>query len=203
MTVSESLDEIQFMSANNFITADSLSENAVYFYKIYASNSVGTISTNSTDICEFLSICTSPLQINVPPFFTDLDTTDVQAVEVVAIENADEIRIQCNFIIGSDARGCKVVLVGELSNATVNLTKKNNITVVTISYTLPHPLSCYHEVFAFDIEADGSTGTLPVPGVLVRELSTAVQCSSTDETQLTSEQLYYSTNICCFIVQTH
>ena len=51
------------------------------------------------------------------PFFTDSDTTDVQAVRVVAMESIDKIRIQCNFIISSDAHGCKVVLVGELSKA--------------------------------------------------------------------------------------
>ena len=52
VTISESLDEVQFMSVENSITADNLSENAVYFYRIHASNSVGTVSTNSTDICE-------------------------------------------------------------------------------------------------------------------------------------------------------
>ena len=83
------------------------------------------------------------------------------------MENTNEFRIQCNFIIGSDARGCKVVLICELSNTTVNLTRKNSITEVTTCYVLPHPLSSYNEVFAFDIEADGSTGTLPVPGILM------------------------------------
>ena len=90
-----------------------------------------------------------------------------RAVRVIAMESIDKIRIQCNFIIGSDARGCKVVLVGELSNTIVNLIRKNNITEVFTSYTLPYPVSCYYEVFVFDIEADGSTGTLPVPGILM------------------------------------
>ena len=79
------------------------------------------------------------------------------------------------------------MLVGELSNATVNLPRENSITDVFISYTLPYPLSCYHEVFAFDIEADGSTGTLPVSGLLMRKLSTTVQCSPFNETQSPSE----------------
>ena len=50
--VSETSGDVQFVSAENSITADNLSENAVYFYRIYASNSVGTVSTNNTDICE-------------------------------------------------------------------------------------------------------------------------------------------------------
>ena len=88
-------------------------------------------------------------------FLTDSDTTDVQAVGVVAMECIDKIRIQCNFIISSDAHGCKVVLVGELSNATVNLPRENRI-----SQMFSFPIHCHTHspatrVFVFDIEADG------------------------------------------------
>ena len=70
--------------------------------------------------------------------------------------------VQCVFITGSNAQGCMVVLVGELENITANL-EQNGSKVLNVS----HPLSCYHEIFAFDIESDGSVGTLAVPGVLV------------------------------------
>ena len=74
----------------------------------------------------------------------------------------DSIIVQCDFITGSNAQGCMVVLVGEFENITVNL-EQNGCDVVNVS----HPLSCYHKIFAFDIESDGSVGTLAVPGVLV------------------------------------
>ena len=76
----------------------------------------------------------------------------------------DAFVVQCDFITGSNAQGCIVVLVGEVDNVTANLSnlEQNYLKVLTIS----HPLSCYHEIFAFDIESDGSVGTLAVPGVL-------------------------------------
>ena len=60
-----------------------------------------------------------------------------------------------------------IVLVGEVSNTTVTLTKNTQSTQnVTLRHTLPLPLSCYYKVFAFDLEGDGLMGTLPVPGVI-------------------------------------
>ena len=75
--------------------------------------------------------------------------------------------LQCKFITGSDATGCMVVLTSEYSQKTqYNLTRNSTISEV-LSVTLEHSLSCYTEVKAFDIESDGSVGTLPVPGQLI------------------------------------
>ena len=65
--------------------------------------------------------------------------------------------IQCDFISGSDARGCMVVLVGEAFNRTVNLTRcaTYSSAIVNVSYQL----SCFREVLGFDIESDGSIST--------------------------------------------
>ena len=73
--------------------------------------------------------------------------------------------VQCDFISGSNAQGCMVVLVGELGNITVDINnlEQNGSKIVNVS----HPLSCYHKIFAFDIESDGSNGTLAVPGVIM------------------------------------
>ena len=86
----------------------------------------------------------------------------------------------CVFIVGSDAQGCKVVLVGEMMNATVTMMRNGNSTSNSISHTLPFPLSCYHQVYALDIEADGANGSLPVPGV-IEATTTAEQCFPVDE----------------------
>ena len=95
------------------------------------------------------------------------DTTDVQAVRVEETDNVHSVNVFCNFIIGTDATGCMVELVGELTNSTVKLTRQDNEVESVITHTLPHPLSCYHQVFGIDIESDGSTGTFPISGVIV------------------------------------
>ena len=53
------------------------------------------------------------------------------------------------------------------TTVTVNLTRQVDEIETMITHTLPHPLSCYHQVFGIDIESDGSTGTFPISGVIV------------------------------------
>jgi hypothetical protein len=50
-----------------------------------------------------------------------------------------------------------------LDNATVNLTRTNNSSEAVGFYNLSYPLSCYHQVYVFHIEDDGSTGNVPFP----------------------------------------
>ena len=56
------------------------------------------------------------------------------------------------------------MVVGEFGNGTMNLTRDN--TRVTGILNVTHPLLCFSKVFGFDIESDGSVGTLAVPGVI-------------------------------------
>ena len=72
---------------------------------------------------------------------------------------------------GSDAQGCMVVIQSTYKNETVNITRKyvNGITELKVNVT--EPTACYHGVHAFDIEYDGSVGTLAVPGQLVKDSS--------------------------------
>ena len=88
-------------------------------------------------------------------------TTDLQGISVVVTEAKATIEVMCDFIPGSDAEGCMVVLVGELDNTIVNLTRDDDCTIKTLS--LSTPLS---DVFGFDIESDGSVGTLPISGII-------------------------------------
>lgn len=79
------------------------------------------------------------------------------------------ITIECDFIKNSDAHGCMVVLEGEVDSQQFNLTRTNQSSLGV--FVLTHPLSCYKEVFGFDIESDGSVGTLSIPGVLLKNVS--------------------------------
>ena len=104
-------------------------------------------------------------------------TTDVQNVTATLTETMDAFVVQCDFITGSNAQGCMVVLVGEFGNITINL-EQNGCDILNVS----HPLSFYHEIFAFDIETDGSVGTLAVPGVFNINDSSDTTCVPTTST---------------------
>jgi hypothetical protein len=81
--------------------------------------------------------------------------------------------VQCDFISGSDAIGCMVVLTsGNRQKAQYNLTRNQSTNSATTTVTLEHPPSCYTGVEAFDIESDGSVGSLAVPGQLLNNSST-------------------------------
>ena len=108
----------------------------------------------------------------------------MQSVRVAGGGETESVFIQCTFIPGSDATGCMVVFVGEMTNTTVNLTRKDKEIESVINHELPFPLSCYHQVFALDIEGDGSIGTLPVPTVLGTEVNTRVKCTLVKELPL-------------------
>ena len=92
-------------------------------------------------------------------------------------------------MVGSDARGCMVELMGTVDNTTVNLTRKSDDREAVSLYELPYPLSCYHQAFGLDIESDGSPGSLSVPVTLMREVTptAANKCSPNEEAPLQSE----------------
>ena len=107
----------------------------------------------------------------------DTDTTDVQLVTAAVYDEVNNvIVVQCNFVPGSDAQGCMVILIGEFGNITLNLTREGVCTTLMINQALP--LSCYRDIIAFDIESDKSVGTLAVSGVIVRSITNDL-CSST------------------------
>ena len=94
------------------------------------------------------------------------DTTDVQNITVVVI-SGDGVPgmtlVQCDFIPGSDAQGCMVVLVGESDNTTVNLTRSGTLLTACTMQRLPNTTTIVN-VFGYDIEFDGSVGTQQFPG---------------------------------------
>ena len=86
-------------------------------------------------------------------------------VKVTLIEGVNASTIQCEFIPGSNAIRCMVVITGFVPYH-VNLTRNPSTNLTTLTVTLEHPPSCYTGVEAFDIEFDGSVGSLAVPGQL-------------------------------------
>ena len=95
-----------------------------------------------------------------------------------------QVRVECEFIYGSDADGCVVVLVsgGEVDNTTLNIAIEDNINSIAVTeLELPSPLHCYSRVYALDIESDGTIGSLLVPGLLeLTGINTAESCTPTD-----------------------
>ena len=70
--------------------------------------------------------------------------------------------VQCDFIANSNAEGCMVVLFSENGNMTLNLTRNMNTSCTKVNLLN----ESIQMVYGFDIEADGSVGTLSVIGVI-------------------------------------
>ena len=86
---------------------------------------------------------------------------------MIPADDRSLIRVQCDFITGSNAQGCMVVFVGDF-NETLNLTRSENASDVSETYmfNLQYTISCFEKVLAYDIERDGSIGSLAIYGVL-------------------------------------
>ena len=70
---------------------------------------------------------------------------------------------------GSIAKGCMVILVGELGNITMNFMRGTDIEVMNTT----NPTSCYNRVVAYDIESDGSVGSLALPGKILADTTSS------------------------------
>ena len=75
------------------------------------------------------------------------------------------VAVQCLFIHGSDALECKVVLVSKCQNVRdvqVNLSRSDK--AASGRHNLAHTISCYNQVFAFDIDINNTISNLSVEG---------------------------------------
>ena len=97
------------------------------------------------------------------------DTTDLQKITAVISDDggndAGMVTVRCDFISGSDALGCMVVLVGGLDNTTVTVNLTRDGSSACVIEALPSTMTFSH-IIGFDIESDGSVGTLQVPGII-------------------------------------
>ena len=82
-------------------------------------------------------------------------------------------RVQCDFIPGSDAQGCMIVLVGEYNNVSVTLFMNQTYSEII---NITNSVSCYKRVVAFDVEHNGQIGTLAVPGKLSGNVNITTKC---------------------------
>ena len=112
-------------------------------------------------------------------------TSDVQAISATAVGEST-IDIQCWFIHGSDALGCEIVLVSDYPSV------KNEQTIFLRSNTsasgrlnLTHKVSCYHQVFAFDIEVNNTFSNLTINGTVKTMADMCCMCSGNHDSNNT------------------
>ena len=93
------------------------------------------------------------------------------------------IRIKCHFINGSDAQGCKVVIVSDhpsVDDITTMLIRNNESDLIASGQlTLTYHIDCYHHVLAFDIEANGTISVNWAIRERIEQKSNTSQCHIT------------------------
>ena len=145
-----------------------LEDNTLYEYQIIVRSKIGTSTSIPKSFSELIITTFMVINYTIINFLT-IVTTDVQ--EAVLTEATDySSTIECHFINGSDARGCKVMIVSEhaaVDNITAMLMKASESdSIVSELLNLTHAFDCYSNVFAYDIEADYSIGSLAIAGVI-------------------------------------
>ena len=93
-------------------------------------------------------------------------TSDVQSVTATVVGEST-IDIQCLFIHGSDAVGCKVLLVSDhpdVNNETATLIRRNKSASAQLKLT--HQVGCYQGVLAYTINVDNSTSNFIIMKML-------------------------------------
>ena len=133
--------------------------------------------------------------------FLNADTTDVQLVSAMELRDVSAFRVRCDFMAGFTAQGCVVVLVGELQgNITVNFMRGTEIDEVINTV---HPTSCYNRVVAYDIESDGSVGSLAVPGRILADTTSnsVATCLQQKKAPFPCEFLYPTVSSCITLIE--
>lgn len=97
----------------------------------------------------------------------------MQILKLIISDDGKSLGLQCTFIIRSDAKGCAVLVVNEYyGNYTKELLKgREEIEAsLTVPFTTVHLYLCRYceydvnvSIMAFDVEMDGSIGSVAVP----------------------------------------
>ena len=109
-----------------------------------------------------------------------LATSDVQNVTAIEIDEYT-VNVHCYFLNGSDAQGCLVIFTsnfGQVDNQTAKLRLDSSNSTSWGEFILHHPISCYHQVLAIDIEAGSNTSDLAVMANISRKLETPCPLAS-------------------------
>ena len=117
---------------------------------------------------------------HVPYIFILLMHLDTFDVENISAKVVDEyaIDIECHFIHGSDALGCKVVLVSDhsnVNNAEANFLKINISVFERLNLT--HEALCYHHMFAYNIDVNSTVNTFYIEGEVILLTTANYVCS--------------------------
>ena len=120
-------------------------------------------------------------------------TTDVQMVTARLKKVRDNkviATVQCVFIMGSNARGCMVVLKSLYGKESQILTRNKTTNLAMSTITLNYVQSCYHGVEAFDIESDDTVGSLAVPGMIYMRRDNTKDIDVLCSSLIASEYIY-------------
>ena len=95
------------------------------------------------------------------------------------------LSIECHFINGSDAQGCKIVVVSDHSsvgNITAMLTRHNESdSTASGQVNLTYHIDCYHHVLAFDVEANGTISSLARDERIIQPRNSEIMCKRTEK----------------------
>ena len=120
-------------------------------------------------------------------------TSDVQSVTATVVGEST-IDIQCLFIHGSDAVGCKVVLVSDhpgVNNETAILIRKNASASASLKPT--HQVDCYQRVLAYSIDVNNIINNIFIEGKLNSRTNSIIVCSGKIRTK--NYTIYVDINI--------
>ena len=111
--------------------------------------------------------------------FVHLVTSDVQSVNATVVGEST-IDIQCWFIHGSDALGCKVVLVSDYPNVdNAEATFLREDISAFGQFYLTHEALCYQRVHAYSVDINSTLSTLHTDGNIITPAEDNDVCSGT------------------------
>ena len=141
---------------------DGLEDNQKYVYTVTAINTIGMTTSNENIVCMYLFFHNNCIIMKL----YSLVISDVQIVNVTVVGEST-IDIQCWFIHGSDALGCKVVLVSDCPNVSdVHANLSRSDMSASGQLNLINNISCYLRVFAFDIDVNNTVSNLTIEGII-------------------------------------
>ena len=104
-------------------------------------------------------------------------TSDVEAISATAVGEST-IDIQCWFINGSDALGCKIVLVSDCPSVDDEyaILLRSDMSA-SGQLNLTHKVFCYHQVFVYDIDVNSTLSNTTIEENIKTIVDTCAVCS--------------------------
>lgn len=93
----------------------------------------------------------------------------------------DKLRVKCEFIKGTDAKGCLVWLLGKDNNHSMEIMRTTSDAIQMAELVSVKHSQAFYDVIAFDIESDNSIGQVSVTGYLEDNAESYCQPSTEDK----------------------